>query len=90
MIVTKRQLRKIVKENLLLERMAPKMGKNAGQTQTYIDPKTQERIDFIEKELGTSNFFDEVMERIPMDQMKTILSDIQREYGYNIDGFEVR
>jgi hypothetical protein len=77
-------------EEIIRERFAAKMGRNAGQVQTYIDPHTQEVIDFLENELGTSSFFDEVMERLGQEQMKSILKDIQREYGFSVGGVEVR
>ena len=85
--LTKRQLRRIIHEEMTSERLAPAMGKNTGKL-TYIDPGTQETIDFLEKELGTSSFFDEVMERLSIDQMKNILGDIQREYGFGADGIK--
>ena len=65
--------------------MAPQMGKNTGGF-VYISERDQEMIDYLEKELGTSSFFDEVMERIPQKQMGFILSDIAKEYGFIIGG----
>jgi hypothetical protein len=67
--------------------MAPTMGKNTG-TLSYMSDMDQEMIDYIEKELGTSNFFDEVMERIPAKQRGQILASIAREYGYEIGGIK--
>jgi cAMP phosphodiesterase len=80
MRTTKKQLRRIISE-----RMAPQMGKNTGGF-AYISDMDQEMIDYLEKELGTSNFFDEVMERIPQKQLSSILRDIAKEYGFVIGG----
>ena len=68
-------------------RLAPHMGKS-GKRLTYITGAEQEMIDFLEKELGTSNFFDEVMERLSKEELLRILSSIQREYGFVIGGIK--
>jgi hypothetical protein len=85
MRVTKTQLKRLIREEILYERMAPQMGKNTGGL-SYMSDMDQEMINYIEKELGTSNFFDEVMERIPAKQRGQILASISREYGFEIGG----
>ena len=73
----------MIAEEILSERLAPHMGKNTGGL-SYMSDMDQEMINHMEKELGTSNFFDEVLERIPAKQRGQILSSIAREYQFDI------
>ena len=91
MRITKGQLKKIIKGELTNERFALKMGKSSGgghAVQKWIEPRQQTLIDTIEKELGASNFLDEILERLSVEEMDRILADIDKEYGLESGGIK--
>jgi hypothetical protein len=91
MKVTKQQLKKIIHEELTNERFGMPMGKSSGKGHgvlKWIEPRIQELIDTIEKELGASNFLDEILERMTPEEMTRILADIDKEYGLESGGIK--